>query len=74
MKIATVAKLRNSIATTIGRLPLYQVKNSQRLTDYWSLLTQPDPARTRSSVLTWTVDQLIFYPQTWWYITRRDCL
>lgn len=72
MKLATVSKVRNMVAGTVGRLPLYDVKNGARNTYLRPILTQPDPNRPRSSVLTWTVDQLIFYPCTWWVVRARD--
>jgi hypothetical protein len=72
MKIATVAKLRNMIAGTIGRLPLYDVKAGVRNPNPRTILTSPDPTIPRSTLLTWTVDQLIFYPCTWWHVIGRD--
>lgn len=72
MKIATVARVRNVIAGTIGRLPLYDEKAGKRNPDSRSILDLPDPSRPRSQTLTWTIDQLIFYPCTWWLVTRRD--
>lgn len=72
MKIGTVAKIRNRIAPRIGGLPLYYMKGGQRdASGVLTFLQQPDPARTRSSLLTWTVDQMLFYPVTWWKVTDR---
>lgn len=72
MKLATVAKVRDMVAGVVGRLPLYDVKDGARNPVQRSILGQPDPSVPRSSMLTWTVDQLIFYPCTWWVVTSRD--
>lgn len=71
MKLSVISKGRNAIAPTVGRLPLRVTKDSVRQPTP-SLLLQPDPARGRSQAFTWLCDQLIFYPCSWWRVTRRD--
>lgn len=73
MKLATVARVRNAVAGRLGGLPLFYVRGGQRdAASPMKLLQQPDPSRTRSSIITWTVDQLMFYPCTWWIVRARD--
>lgn len=71
MKIATVAKARNVVAGTIGRIPLFDMKAGVRNAYSRTLLTQPSPAVPRSTIITWTVDELIFYPCAWWIVRAR---
>lgn len=72
MRIATVAKARNAVATTVGRLGLYNQKGNLRAPQQMSLLAQPERNVPLSTTLTWTVDALIFYPCTWWHVVDRD--
>lgn len=72
MRIATVAKARNQVATTIGRLPLYTQKGGARAPIQNPMLAQPEHGRPLSTTLTWTVDALMFYPTTWWHVIERD--
>lgn len=71
LKISTVSKARDVITGTVGRLPLYDVKNGVRNTYSRTLLTQPSPAVPLSTMLSWTVDQLIFYPAAYWIVRAR---
>jgi Phage portal protein len=72
MKLAVVARVRNVVAPTIGRLPLNPVDRLGVVQPPTTFLASLDPTRPRSSTLTWLVDQLIFYPQTWLRVTARD--
>jgi hypothetical protein len=72
MKIATVAKARNVVATTVGRLPLYNEKAGRRAPAQMPLLAQPERGVPLSTTLTWTVDALLFHPCTWWHVLERD--
>lgn len=72
MRVATVAKARNTVATTVGRLALYNQKGNRRAPQQMSLLAQPERSVPLSTTLTWTVDALIFYPCTWWHVVQRD--
>lgn len=75
MTIPAVRRGRQVIAGTIGTLPLVahrtdadgNVDAVER-----QLLEQPDPNTTRQHVLTWTVDDLLFYGISWWVVTERD--
>lgn len=72
MTIPAVRRGRQVIAGTIGGLPLYahRGENAERVER--SLFDQPDPNTTRQHVLTWLVDDLLFYGIAWWYVTETD--
>lgn len=72
MKLAVVARVRNVIAPTIGRLPLVLVDKNGRRLPANTFLGTLDPSRPRSQTITWLADELIFFPQTWMRITTRD--
>lgn len=75
MTIPAVRRGRQVIAGTIGALPLVahrrQPDGSVVEVDR-QLLDQPDPNTTRQYVLTWTVDDLLFYGVSWWLVLDRD--
>ena len=71
MKLSVVSRGRDQIAGTVGRLPVRCVKDGQKQPTP-AIILQPDPSRPRSQSFTWLTDQLIFYPCTWWRVTRRD--
>lgn len=72
MRVATVARARNTIATNVGRLPLFTVKDGTRSPIQPALLQQPERGVPLSTTLTWTCDALLFYPCTWWHVLERD--
>jgi hypothetical protein len=72
MGIATVAKARNTIAPQIGRLPLQAWKGREPVTLGMELLAQPERGVPRSTTITNTVDQLMFYPRAYWRVTERN--
>ena len=75
MGIPTVKRARNIIAGTIGTFPLVCTRTAGDGTVTRTprpLLTQPDPNTTAQYVLTWTVDDLIFYGVAWWRVLARD--
>jgi len=74
MGIPTVKRARNIIAGTIGTFPLVCTRTAGTGVARVDrpLLTQPDPDTTLQYVLTWTVDDLIFYGVAWWRVTARD--
>jgi hypothetical protein len=72
MGIATVAKARNVIAGQIGRLPLQAWKGRIPQTLGMDLLAQPERGVPRSTTITNTVDQLMFYPRAYWHVTERN--
>jgi hypothetical protein len=72
MGIATVAKARNTICPQIGRLPLQAWKGREPVTLGMELLAQPERGVPRSTTITNTVDQLMFYPRAYWLVTERN--
>lgn len=72
LRIATVAKARNVIATNVGRLPLFTVKDGTRSPIQPQVLQQPERGVPLSTTLTWTCDALFFYSCTWWHVLERD--
>jgi len=72
MQVATVARARNTLTTTIGRLGLYSAKGSQPAPVQMPLLAQPERGVAFSTTMAWTVDALLFHPCTWWHVTERD--
>lgn len=76
MRVPGIRRGRNLIAGTIGTLPLVGVREDGSPVDPNSstarLLRQLDPATTPAYTLTWTVDDLLFYPVSWWQVLDRD--
>jgi hypothetical protein len=72
MRVATVAKARNVIASTVGRLPMYTAKDGRRAAVQNPLLARAERGVPFSTTMTWTIDALMFYPCTWWHVTERD--
>lgn len=78
MKVPAIKRGRNIIAGTIGTLPLIVSRPGDRggagpADPIPNALTeQPDPNLTRSTVITWTVDDLIFHGVSWWKVTGRN--
>ena len=74
MSIPAVRRGRNVIAGTLGSAPLVCLRNgsnghSERVTR--PLTTRPDPNVTLSYTLTHTVEDLIFYPCSFWRVLSR---
>lgn len=75
MSIPAMRRAREIIAGTIATLPLV---TTRRLTTgeiergSRPLLEQPDPNATRSWILAWTVDDLLFRGLSWWRVLERD--
>jgi hypothetical protein len=81
MRVPAVKRGRLVIAGTIGTLPLVASRAGGRGgagpagdddTVELPLLDQPDPNLTRSALITWTVDDLIFNGVSWWRVTARN--
>lgn len=77
MRIPAIRRGRQVIAGTIGRQPLVALRTNadgtvEDVTADRPLLRQPDPTTTLQWVLTWTVDDLIFYGLSWWRVMARD--
>ena len=78
MSIPTISRARTLICDTVGALPLtlWRVDFAadppvQESMPPAGWMDRPDPNRTRQWVLAWTVDDLLFYGISHWWITRR---
>ncbi len=71
MSVPEVARARNVLAGTAGRLPL-RVHDQAGRPVAGTVLAQPEPGRPALVTLTWAVDALLFYGRAWWVITSRD--
>ena len=75
MSIPAVRQGRNVIAGKIGTAPLVCTRTragrQPELVDR-PFFKQPDPNCTRVALLTWTVDDLLFYGVSFWVVTQRD--
>lgn len=75
MSVPAVRQGRNVIAGKIGTAPLICTRtragNRPERVER-PFFNQPDPNTTRAALLTWTVDDLIFYGVSYWIVTNRD--
>lgn len=67
-----IARGRDLIAVTCGRLPLVAYNGSGRLDPAPAVLLQPEPGRPRVTTMTWTVDDMLFHGVAYWQIIDRD--
>ena len=72
MTIATIAAGRNTIAGVAGGLTLFAEKDGQRAPVQPSILSGFERGIPMATTLTWTFDDLIFYPCSWWHVLERD--
>lgn len=71
MQIATVAKGRNLICTSVARMPLIALRNGDPTTTP-ELLEQLEPGVANFITLSWTVDSMLFHGRAFWLITERN--
>ena len=71
MQIASIAKGRNLIATSIARMPLKATRNGSLATNQPTLLTQLQVGTPNFITLSWTVDSMLFYGRAFWLITEK---
>lgn len=72
MTVPAVARARNVLAPTAGRLPLRVYRGADVVTTR-TCLDQPETklARPRFVTILWTVDQMMFYGRAWWIVVER---
>lgn len=72
MTVPAVARARNVLAPTAGRLPLRVYRGSSEVTDR-TCLDQPETraARPRFVTILWTIDQMLFHGRAWWIVVER---
>lgn len=76
MSVPTIERARDVLVGTIGSLPLtywsarpVDFEDQERQPETW--MDRPDPNRTRSFIIGWTVDDLIFHGRAFWRVTSR---
>lgn len=72
MAVPSIARARNVVATTLGRVDLEASRDELVLPEQPSVIRQPDPAQPRFITMTWTIDDLIFYGYSWWLTLTRS--
>lgn len=78
IQIPTISRARDLICGMISCLPIRQYAKQWMDDDYEDMdlpddtwFHQPDPNVTRSFIMSWTVDDLIFYGRAFWVVTSR---
>lgn len=71
MSIASVAKGRNLIATSVARMPLRAVRNGSPVADQPALLKQLEVGVPNFITLSWTIDSMLFHGRAFWLITEK---
>lgn len=71
MQIASIAKGRNLIVTSIARMPLKATRNGTQATNQPTLLTQLEVGTPNFITLSWTVDSMLFHGRAFWLITGK---
>jgi HK97 family phage portal protein len=71
MSIASVAKGRNLIATSVARMPLRAVRSGSPVADQPALLKQLEVGVPNFITLSWTIDSMLFYGRAFWLITEK---
>lgn len=71
MRIASVAKARNLICTTIARMPLLAMQDNEKLKKQPTFLKQLQSGQPNFHVVSWIVDHTFFYGRSWQLITAR---
>lgn len=75
MSVPAVARIRRTVCTTVGGLPMFTYSGSIRVVDpvaaSYAPVGQPEPNRPAAITYAWTTEALMFYGRAWWVITRR---
>ena len=78
IQIPTISRARDLICGMISCLPIRQYAKQWVNDEYEDIelpddtwFHQPDPNVTRSFIMSWTVDDLIFYGRAFWVVTSR---
>lgn len=73
MSIPVVAKARHLLVSAISRLPLAVLDGDTLIGEpAWMHATAQDNPTTPYDRMAWTVDDIIFYGQALWYVSRGD--
>lgn len=78
INIPTISRARDLICSMVGALSIKQYQWQWIGDEYEKLylpddvwFDQPDPNVTRNFILSWTVDDMIFYGRAFWVVTKR---
>lgn len=72
MSIPVVAKARHLLVSAISRLPVLELDETARYGEpAWYRTAATDNPTTPYDRMAWTVDDLIFYGQALWYVSRE---
>jgi hypothetical protein len=78
IQIPTISRARDLICSMVGCLEIHQYAKQWVNDDYEDVdlpddvwFHQPDPNVTRSFILSWTTDDLIFHGRAFWIVTSR---
>jgi hypothetical protein len=71
MSLSVVANARNQIVGVASQLTVDRLRGDEKL-DPGTILTQPDPDQTWPTTIGQTVDDLVFYGESYWLVLRRD--
>jgi hypothetical protein len=78
INIPTISRARDLICSMVGALTIKQYQWQWVGDEYEKLylpddvwFDQPDPNVTRNFILSWTVDDMIFYGRAFWVVTKR---
>ena len=71
MQIASVAKGRNLICTSVARMPLQAITNGSPATHTSEFLNQLERGVPNFITLSWTVDSMLFHGRSFWVVTER---
>lgn len=74
LSVPAVRRGRAIIAGTLGTLPLVALRAGTAERVRRALLEQPDPNTTAQYMLTYTLDDLLFYGVAWWQVTAREAV
>lgn len=78
MQVPALARGRDILCSLVGNLPIrsfalqWTGENLEELAlppEQW--MHQPDPRTTRTHMMSWTADDLIFYGRAFWHVTSR---
>lgn len=70
MQLPAISRARNLLVTTICRFPLAAYRADARLEVQPSWLTRTNLAQSPQHRIAWTVDDLIFYGRSCWWVER----
>lgn len=75
MAVPAFAKMRRTLCTTVGRLPVVILSGSTAVLDPtasgYAPLAQPEDGRPAAITYAWTAEAVWCYGRAWWVVTKR---